>query len=276
MGKCNGVIDKTYWVTTGQYHNKFLDEHLISKGWTRAAKPDISARYIYPSFKDRLYKLENAKPQNSDPRCLVQICMTGNSDISRKLTLKSNLPVTLREYHTRTGENIDFLPRTWRLYIREEHQDFMKQLPCDLKGAQMYIFKKAKSARGANIFLENNPVKIKEKFHSTRSFKKDSCTNSQLIVPKGDDLNQMPWRDEIVQDYVSNTLLVHNKKFHIRAYWLVASMDPLFVLYHSSYLMLASSDYDKNSTSLEKHVSNNSITKKAHLKLMDTHMDMEQ
>lgn len=52
--------------------------------------------------------------------------------------------------------------------------------------------------------------------------------------------------DYIIQEYVCNELTWwRNKKFDLRFYWAVASIDPLIVLYHDGYVRVGNAVYNK-------------------------------
>jgi hypothetical protein len=62
--------------------------------------------------------------------------------------------------------------------------------------------------------------------------------------------------DYIVQAYICNELTWwENRKFDLRFYWMVASIDPLIVLYHDGYVRVGNSEYDESDFSTtEKHL----------------------
>lgn len=47
----------------------------------------------------------------------------------------------------------------------------------------------------------------------------------------------------IVQRYVCNEMTWNRRKFDVRVFWLVASLDPLIVLYHDGYVRIGNSEY---------------------------------
>jgi hypothetical protein len=53
------------------------------------------------------------------------------------------------------------------------------------------------------------------------------------------------WEDMIVQKYICNEMTWGRRKFDVRMYWLVASLDPLIVLYHDGYVRIGNSDYSE-------------------------------
>jgi hypothetical protein len=53
------------------------------------------------------------------------------------------------------------------------------------------------------------------------------------------------WEDMIVQKYICNEMTYGTRKFDVRMYWVVVSLDPLIVLYHDGYVRIGNSDYSE-------------------------------
>ena len=60
----------------------------------------------------------------------------------------------------------------------------------------------------------------------------------------------------IAQKYIKNPLLINGKKFDFRAYMLIASMDPLMILYHDGFVRITMDEYDSKSVEQSKHLTN--------------------
>jgi hypothetical protein len=61
--------------------------------------------------------------------------------------------------------------------------------------------------------------------------------------------------DVIVQKYVCNEMTWNNRKFDVRVFWLVASLDPLVVMYHDGYVRIGNADYSETDFSdTKKHL----------------------
>ncbi|OMJ94729.1 hypothetical protein SteCoe_2072 [Stentor coeruleus] len=60
----------------------------------------------------------------------------------------------------------------------------------------------------------------------------------------------------IVQKYIGNPLTVEGKKFDFRVYMLIASVDPLIILYHDGFLRVSLTQYDVSSEESGSHITN--------------------
>jgi hypothetical protein len=49
----------------------------------------------------------------------------------------------------------------------------------------------------------------------------------------------------IIQRYICNEMTINNKKFDFRIFWVVASLDPLIIMYHDGYLRIGNSEYNE-------------------------------
>ena len=64
----------------------------------------------------------------------------------------------------------------------------------------------------------------------------------------------------IVQEYVSNPLLLNNRKFDIRAYMLIAKTSPHYlVFYHEGQLRLSSKEFDIHTRNRDVHLTNTNV-----------------
>ena len=75
-----------------------------------------------------------------------------------------------------------------------------------------------------------------------------------VLAPNSKELLEVPQKalageyadeDYIVQKYVCNEMTWNRRKFDTRVFWLVASLDPLIVLYHDGYVRIGNSEYSE-------------------------------
>ncbi|CAM9199248.1 unnamed protein product [Chrysoparadoxa australica] len=92
-----------------------------------------------------------------------------------------------------------------------------------------------------------------------------SCGRGIKIVPRGGASNVKGSKKAIVQRYVHNPMLINHRKFDLRLYVLVTSMEPLRVyLFEEGLVRFSSKPYTlKNLKSNFIHLTNYSINKKA-------------
>ena len=60
----------------------------------------------------------------------------------------------------------------------------------------------------------------------------------------------------IAQRYISDPFLIKGRKFDFRAYMLIASMDPLMILFHDGFVRVTLDQYNSTSSDLSKHLTN--------------------
>ncbi|KAG7372599.1 tubulin-tyrosine ligase family protein [Nitzschia inconspicua] len=79
-----------------------------------------------------------------------------------------------------------------------------------------------------------------------------------ILAPESDQLLALPEKylkeiqkstddddDVIIQRYVCNEMTWNRRKFDVRMFWLVASLDPLIILYHDGYVRIGNSEYSE-------------------------------
>ena len=134
-----------------------------------------------------------------------------------------------------------YMQPSWRLWVSRERSAFLHYHEQQQKQQQQQpiplIIKQAHKDNGNGISILSTPKQIARLLSNVR--KKKNIEHA------------------IVQRYVVNPLLTTDqKKFDLRIYFLIASLDPLIVLYHDGYLRVA---LDVYSPTINKH------TKRSHL-----------
>ena len=64
----------------------------------------------------------------------------------------------------------------------------------------------------------------------------------------------------IVSEYTIDPLLYGEKKFDVRCFALIASLDPLVILYHDAYIKNSLADYDRSVKPWDLHTYATHIT----------------
>ena len=120
-----------------------------------------------------------------------------------------------------------FHPETYCLYIYEQMKEFFSR-----PRQGIWMAKPCSSSRGIGIKLF-----------------RPSASNESLRFDS---------HNYVVQKYIENPYLLRNRKFSIRCYWLVTSLDPLAVyLYPEGTVKLCTQDYDDTDlTAAASHLTN--------------------
>mmetsp|Transcript_7704 Transcript_7704/g.11778 ORF Transcript_7704/g.11778 Transcript_7704/m.11778 type:complete len:480 (+) Transcript_7704:104-1543(+) len=133
-----------------------------------------------------------------------------------------------KDYERRVpGKDHYFNPETYRLAVEEERQQLAGVLRNQGGMNRPWVLKEGNVNQGRGItimaphseelsnVLEDNPI--------------DDYETEQLIM----------------QRYVCNELTWDRRKYDVRMFWLIASVDPLLVLYHDGYVRIGNANYDE-------------------------------
>mmetsp|Transcript_14661 Transcript_14661/g.34069 ORF Transcript_14661/g.34069 Transcript_14661/m.34069 type:complete len:601 (+) Transcript_14661:99-1901(+) len=96
--------------------------------------------------------------------------------------------------------------------------------------------------RGITILAPNSPELLELPDASLRDLEKQKHKNSE-----SSDEDEEELEESIVQRYICNEMTWNDRKFDVRMYWFVASLDPLIVLYHDGYVRVGNSAYSETS-----------------------------
>lgn len=124
-----------------------------------------------------------------------------------------------------TGTDHYFNPETYRLEIPDERDEFEKVLERGGGLNRPWVLKAGDVNQGRGI---------------------------TMLAPNSDDLKNVledhPPSDSdlVIQRYVCNELTWNRRKYDVRMFWIVASIDPLLVLYHDGYVRIGNAVYDES------------------------------
>jgi len=124
-------------------------------------------------------------------------------------------------YQEKTGrDNPYFLPESYRLTSEKEFRAFQNRITKEGGKKYPWVLKQPRVNQGKGI---------------------------EMVAPNSDRLLEIASHsqdeDYIIQRYVCNELTWNHRKFDVRMFWFVASLDPLVVLYQDGYVRIGNSVY---------------------------------
>jgi hypothetical protein len=129
-------------------------------------------------------------------------------------------------YAEKSGKELPAIPETYRLDVESDLNKFKKRL---FEGGGInipWVLKKPSVNQGKGItMLGPNTKELKHVLDTVEEDKDE--------------------QNYIIQRYVCNEMTINNKKFDFRIFWIVASLDPLIIMYHDGYLRIGNSEYNE-------------------------------
>eukprot|EP00542_Grammatophora_oceanica_P015171 CAMPEP_0194042066 /NCGR_PEP_ID=MMETSP0009_2-20130614/13859_1 /TAXON_ID=210454 /ORGANISM="Grammatophora oceanica, Strain CCMP 410" /LENGTH=524 /DNA_ID=CAMNT_0038685765 /DNA_START=13 /DNA_END=1587 /DNA_ORIENTATION=+ len=186
-----------------------------NQGWRKAMKPE-DAQFVYTKkvnldfFNDGLepYQRYNYSPG------------FGHWDS------KARFAKHFMEWKGTNPTKTFYLPVTYRLESEEDRKELQELL---LNGGGMtrpWVVKAPDVNNGAGVqMMGPNSPELRELAQSTLLEEEEEIVQAYIC-------NELPWR--------------HNQKFDLRFYWMIASMDPLIILYHDGYVRVGNAEYNEN------------------------------
>lgn len=200
---------------------------------------------------------------------------------------KHSLHSTINAYASLNDIVIDFLPQTFSLDNVRERREFFAALPCEDNNKNLWLFKTEQHG-GAGIHFIDNPLAMRQLFwretdirHAMEfvSPQRFNCNNQNIPRLTASDVVSVygfdaihsatntvyAQRDGVIaQQFIANPLLINNRKFHIRVFVMIASLNPFVVLYGNGFLILSATKYNKNEISKENAITNRAVSRAEH------------
>jgi hypothetical protein len=151
----------------------------------------------------------------------------------------------MNAYTKKHSITLPWLPRTFRLYDTEDRNAFLKHLKHDTGKNQPWVLKISTKNNAEGIFvigpnspeldeIESSLSKGEQKYIKTRKGK---------------------FKGYIMQEYLCDGLTFEGRKFDLRVYWMVLSIEPLIVLYTDGIMRIAGHKYqESNFSDASSHV----------------------
>eukprot|EP00539_Tryblionella_compressa_P006409 CAMPEP_0178764542 /NCGR_PEP_ID=MMETSP0744-20121128/17882_1 /TAXON_ID=913974 /ORGANISM="Nitzschia punctata, Strain CCMP561" /LENGTH=464 /DNA_ID=CAMNT_0020419795 /DNA_START=91 /DNA_END=1485 /DNA_ORIENTATION=+ len=159
--------------------------------------------------------------------------------------LKDKFAFQMRKYANNVLgiESLPFIPTTYILQLQEDKERFLTHLNQENGMDHPHVAKIGNKAGGTGVsFLAPNSESLKEVKKSLESPFRSSLESYKSHY--------------IIQEHIC-TLLVDNRKFDTRSYMMVASVEPLVVLFHEGIIRVSGHQYNGTDFSDKKsHLSN--------------------
>jgi Tubulin-tyrosine ligase family len=219
---------KTFYYD-GQKISQPIARAYRSRGWTQVDEPS-QAQWIYTYNTNRGWGTSLLPWQRFNMLPEYQ-----------KWNSKGQFAYYYKQFERATGRPpSQYVPDTYMLSeSKEDAKDFQKKL--DNGGANYpWVLKAGRINQGKGITM----MAPNSKELLALPGKALSIIEKVEDGGSGDHVNE-DWEDMIVQKYICNEMTWGRRKFDVRMYWLVASLDPLIVLYHDGYVRIGNSDYSE-------------------------------
>jgi len=178
-------------------------------GWTKVEnKEEARFLYTYTRYTSWYQQLESWQRYNHVPE-------------TYHWNRKDNFIEGIHNWEKKNKDDAWFVPATYRLHEKDEKKEFQDVLFNQGGIDYPWVLKKPNVNQGKGItFLGPNSDELK---HVT---------------------DEIP-ENLIIQQYVCNEMIWGKRKFDVRMYWLVASLDPLIAFYQDGYARIGNADYDE-------------------------------
>ena len=194
--------------------------------------------------------------------------------IRKGLIRKAQFSYNVSKYLSKNPESIlkQAIPETWQFEL--DHIDYIDEalnevfeVERDLKENEekseeekkhVFIIKPSMANKAAGIHVFDSLDRLCSIFEEPESDEEEEEEEDENYVDEDqEDLTQV--REWVIQRYISNPLLVNNRKFHVRAYVLAVSNIQVY-LYRDMLALFALRPYDLNNLSDPlAHISNTCI-----------------
>jgi hypothetical protein len=204
---------KTFWTDGGKISFPMV-RALRDHGWQKANDwRDAHIIYQYSAESKFFHKLMKWQRFGHVPR---------HSEWNQKDAILDGY----KRYQQETGAELYSLPESYRLSVKSDLRQFQQVLR-DGGDSHPWVLKKPAVNQGRGIEMIGP--------YSPR-------LNEVIKEMSGKDYDY----DYIIQKYICKELTWKQRKFDVRMFWFVASVDPVVVLYHDGYTRIGNSEYHED------------------------------
>ena len=214
---------KTFTKVPVQYRKTFnVDSNAISRPMIRALRSrgwqkvnDEETAHIVYRYSTTARLFDTLKPWQR----------FNNIPEYKKWNQKDSFIDGFKEYQRKTGKpDPYFLPESYRLDSTSEQEAFWRRINNEGGKRFPWVLKEPKVNQGKGI---------------------------EMVAPNSERLEQIANNDldddteYIIQRYICNENTWNNRKYDVRMFWFVASLDPLIVMYQDGYTRIGNAEYDE-------------------------------
>ena len=199
---------------------------LATAGWSLADSPE-DADLIWLINRCYLGTYEPALPQQALNMLPWDLPLVDKGQLARNLQRHDREIPAGGQLPAALGLSEMFLPTTYRLADEEEWAAFCNETASRRArgNSRPWILKRTDLSNGEGARILPDPVRWAESGERERLIQGGGAANY------------------IVQRYIDRPLLLDGRKSELRVYWLVASLEPLVVLYHPGTVRLNTQAY---------------------------------
>ncbi len=215
MTKCPDEFKKTFYVGESKNINQPPIRAMRMRGWQRTGNhKEAHVIWTYSPIRSWYTKLLPWQRYNQMPNA------AWNS--------KDSFVTHMMNYSATTGREIASVPETYRLDEEAGLNRFRERLLHEGGLDTPWVLKKPNINKGMGITMLG--PRSKELANVFKTVEKDKGKQNYII-----------------QQYVCNEMTIRNRrKFDFRVFWIVASLDPLIVMYHDGFIRIGNSEYTES------------------------------
>eukprot|EP00536_Pseudo-nitzschia_multiseries_P005017 jgi/Psemu1/323707/estExt_fgenesh1_pg.C_900015 len=233
---------KTFYYD-GEKISQPIARALRSRDWVRVDDTDNAhIIYTYKNNADWATELQPWQRFNYIPR-------------HERWNQKSNFVYYYKKYEKATGKSPSvYVPESYMLTeTKREIEAFRHVLEGGNGKYHPWVHKlsNVNQGRGITIMAPNSsellrlPEESIKAIDAYREKERQKKEGSKKDTSESEDEEEL--QESIIQRYICNEMTWNQRKFDVRMYWFVASLDPLVVLYHDGYVRVGNAAYSETS-----------------------------